>query len=637
MFGALATQNDGKIVVASQVFNNQMVLSRFYSWGANDNSFDTNTAYALPQFVAQLFPTAMAIQPDGKIIVGTQPQGGSDGGTDFVLLRFNADGTLDTTFGGYDALLGSYGVVRTKMSNYPLTGGLESIALQTNGQILAAGYDFATGPVVIRYNQDGTLDSSFGTGGFVRPDTSYAFVYADDGQHTRLALQTDGDILLASGYSLYRLLSTGKADNTFGTAGRVFALQAGALTVDLEGKITLAGTSFSNHFGLERLMPDGSVDAHFGMVGNVVTPLGLSDGAEAVSVLNGRIIVSGFTAQAGSGYQLGVARYMQYNPAASYTVTTPACALTGAPTDLTVTVNDANGELVGDYTGTIHFTSSDPLAVLPADYTFTPADHGRHVFSGASFLGTPGNQTITLTDAANSAVSGSVPVMVENALTTTNDSGVGSLRQAILNAVTNPGVVNTIEVAIGSGPQSIHLLSPLPTITDSVVLDATGQPGYAGKPLIELDGSGAGAGANGLTITGANSLIKGFAINRFSGDGILITGAGATGNVIAGDYIGTDLSGTVALGNLGDGVLINGGASSNTIGGTTAGARNILSGNHRYGLELWSTGPGNAIEGNFIGTDTSGLTALPNWWSGMYVGNGSSNNLIGGSWPERAT
>src|SRR5262249_9461686 len=158
-------------------------------------------------------------------------------------------------------------------------------------------------------------------------------------------------------------------------------------------------------------------------------------------------------------------------------------------------------------------------------------------------------------------------------------------------------------------------LSPLPTITDSVVLDATSQPGYAGAPLIELDGSGAGANANGLTITGANSFIKGFAINRFSGDGVLITGSGATGNVIAGDYIGTDFSGTIALGNGNDGVHIQNGAGNNTIGGTTPGTRNITSGNHRYGMELWGTGPGNVVEGDYIGTDESGLAALPNWWS----------------------
>src|SRR5262249_30405413 len=149
-------------------------------------------------------------------------------------------------------------------------------------------------------------------------------------------------------------------------------------------------------------------------------------------------------------------------------------------------------------------------------------------------------------------------------INTTADSGAGSLRQAILDSNANAGA-DTIDFSIGSGAQTIALLSGLPAITESVAIDATTQPRYAGTPLIELPGDSAGSGASGFTITAAGSTIQGFVINRFSTAGILIRGASATGNTVAGNYIGTDASGTAALANV-VGIQIDTGAGSNTIG-----------------------------------------------------------------------
>src|SRR5262249_15282431 len=104
----------------------------------------------------------------------------------------------------------------------------------------------------------------------------------------------------------------------------------------------------------------------------------------------------------------------------------------------------------------------------------------------------------------------------------TNDSGAGSLRQAILSANGSPGT-DTIQFRIGTGPQQITPASRLPAITGPAILDATSQPGYAGVPLIELDGSGAGAGVTGLTITGGGSTVLGLQIDHFTGDGIDLT------------------------------------------------------------------------------------------------------------------
>src|SRR6266511_3569942 len=105
-------------------------------------------------------------------------------------------------------------------------------------------------------------------------------------------------------------------------------------------------------------------------------------------------------------------------------------------------------------------------------------------------------------------------------VTSTADSGAGSLRQAITDA-NNHGGADRINFAIGSGARTISPASRLPSLSDGTTLDATTQPGYAGKPLIEINGSGAG-GVDGLKITGSGVTVQGLIINRFNGSGILV-------------------------------------------------------------------------------------------------------------------
>src|SRR5262249_20096432 len=157
----------------------------------------------------------------------------------------------------------------------------------------------------------------------------------------------------------------------------------------------------------------------------------------------------------------------------------------------------------------------------------------------------------------------------------------GSLRAAILAANATVGVAETITFNIpttDSGYNSstrIFVIQPtaaLPPITDPVILDGTTEPGFAGKPIIHLNGSSAGAGGvAGLTISAGGSVVRGLIINRFSGDGIDLTTNG--GNVIRGNYIGTAVGGLSAAANGGVGILIA--SPNNTIGGGTAAARNL--------------------------------------------------------------
>jgi hypothetical protein len=205
-------------------------------------------------------------------------------------------------------------------------------------------------------------------------------------------------------------------------------------------------------------------------------------------------------------------------------------------------------------------------------------------------------------------------------VTNTNDSGPGSLRQAILDANTSRlGPADTIAFNIpGAGAHTITPISALPEIRDQVTIDGTSQPGFAGTPVIEL--AGPGTGMDGLTLRGDNSSVKGLVIHGFNQAIVLL----AKGNVIAGNYIGTDVTGTVALPNS-VGVVISFPYDDNLIGGTTAGSGNLISGNREEGVIIGSSH--NQVQGNKIGTDVTGTVALPNS-VGVVTGNDA---LIGGT------
>jgi uncharacterized repeat protein (TIGR01451 family) len=183
------------------------------------------------------------------------------------------------------------------------------------------------------------------------------------------------------------------------------------------------------------------------------------------------------------------------------------------------------------------------------------------------------------------------------------------LRDAILaaNANGNADHVDVIDFAIGTGPKTIHLTSPLPPITQPLEIDGTTQPGGTGAPQIEIDGSAAGS-TSGFVVQASNSRITGLVINHFQSSGVVL--ATGSSNVVAGNYIGTDASGTQAARNNVDGVTISSSSSSNRIGGPTEADRNVISGNGRYGVYVGAEP--NDIEGNYIGTNAVGAEAVAN-------------------------
>jgi len=238
-------------------------------------------------------------------------------------------------------------------------------------------------------------------------------------------------------------------------------------------------------------------------------------------------------------------------------------------------------------------------------------------------------------------------------VTTTADVGAGSLRQAILDANANPGLDEIVFNILGAGTQTIQPLSALPTITDPVVIDGYTQPGASpntnvpGLGLnavlkIELDGTMvAGANVSGLHITAGNSTIRGLVINRFPHHNILnecailleVNG----GNVVEGNYIGTDVSGTAVPLRFGVAPISTNGvgifnSAGNVIGGLVPAARNLISGHQRLGVFIvGDAANGNLVQGNLMGTDHTGAAVLKQGvQSGVGLEGGAANNTVGG-------
>lgn len=216
-------------------------------------------------------------------------------------------------------------------------------------------------------------------------------------------------------------------------------------------------------------------------------------------------------------------------------------------------------------------------------------------------------------------------------VTTTADSGPGSLRQAIIDSNLHPpqgSDQNFIGFHIpGSGVKSIRPQSPLPAILYSVEFDGRGQNGYGMAPVIEINGVIAGANASGLRVVSGVLTLKGIAINNFRRNGIYVSSPGRIGS-ITNCRIGTDVTGMIDRGNGSDGIYLTGGFSDPDVKSflvpsfseaSVEGyrrARNVISGNGGNGIRVTNSHPVH-IGGNYIGTDANGLEDLGNDENGI--------------------
>lgn len=299
---AVAIQSDNKVVAVgladSPSFARRFGLARYNPDGSLDFTFGSGGKVITNVSGGDEAAEDVAIQPDGKIVVAGH-EGSLSGLSNFVVARYNPNGSLDATFG-------SGGAVKTPFLR-TMVAAL-AIALQPDGKIIAAGtglLNLEPGgglfnvSVMTRYNPDGSLDQTFGMGGRV---TTNGSGIGD------LALQPDGKIVAAAGFSflILRLNTDGSPDMTFGSGGQVdnpplggVAMTSNGVAIQADGKIVCVGgavtpPSHNVDFGVVRLNTNGTVDATFGAGGVAKVDLGNEEAAQDVAIqLNGRIVVSG--------------------------------------------------------------------------------------------------------------------------------------------------------------------------------------------------------------------------------------------------------------------------------------------------------------------------------------------------------
>jgi uncharacterized delta-60 repeat protein len=355
MEAGVALQADGKIVVSGNGF----AVTRYNSDGSFDTSFGTGGKVAPSQLGTSL-AYGIVVQPDGKIVA-------SGDGSEFGLARLGSGGSLDPSFGVAGKATASFG------SSVDLQA--HSLVIQSDGKLVVAGSadnagqnDFA----LVRYNIDGSLDATFGSGGEVTTDfasgTDVAFSVTLQADGKIVAAGVTQDMAGAENLALARYNADGSLDATFGTGGRVTTdigtlEHAESVKIQSDGKIVVAGYTFVGpgaDFVLLRYNSDGSLDSSFGSGGKVVTDLG-SDRDEADSLViqaDGKIVVAGSTGS-GSGSDFAVARYnsdgsLDTSFGAGVVLNGPAFFTEGrspAVLNAHATVQDAELETIGNYAG----------------------------------------------------------------------------------------------------------------------------------------------------------------------------------------------------------------------------------------------------------------------------------------------
>jgi uncharacterized delta-60 repeat protein len=275
---ALAIQADGRLVVGGSS------LARYQPDGSLDSSFGTDGKVFLLGVVDTLY--ALALQADGKIVAAGKASYNQGRNSAFAVVRYNSDGSLDASFG-------TGGTVITRIGRMDAAG---DVAIQTDSKLVVVGKSFngrSIDFVMVRYNPDGSVDASFGTGGQTTSDfcahkfqeeSADSIWLGSIGGGWSIGLQANGKIVatgvpssvLCHGFVLLRYNADGSPDVTFGKAGRVTTPivkddgYSSALVLQEDGKIVVVGSSIGG-LAMVRYNPDGSLDPTFGTQGKVTT------------------------------------------------------------------------------------------------------------------------------------------------------------------------------------------------------------------------------------------------------------------------------------------------------------------------------------------------------------------------------
>ncbi|MEO6688257.1 MAG: delta-60 repeat domain-containing protein [Dokdonella sp.] len=325
----VVVDTNGNVVLAGSAGGNKSTLARLTPTGALDATFGTS-GVATNDLSVNLSDGLRAIvrMADGRYVAcGTFFSVGT--ATDFVVARFNSNGSLDGTFDG-----SGYAVTSFLQSGAggSLFDQCNAVAIQSDGKIVSAGYTAENGPnhvALTRHSAAGVLDAGFGSGGKV--DINASFTANGNSEARALVVQPDGKLLVA-GYAfgpgnaeflVIRLNADGSPDAGFGTAGITRTPvgpgedMANAMVRQPDGRIVLAGSAIvadgRRDFALARYTTAGVLDTSFGSGGLVTTPVGPSDDVAYALVLMpwGRLIAAGSarTSTGGSGTDLALVSY----------------------------------------------------------------------------------------------------------------------------------------------------------------------------------------------------------------------------------------------------------------------------------------------------------------------------------------
>ena len=301
---SVTVQTDGKIVVAG-LSDGNFALVRYNANGSLDTSFNT-TGKVVTDLGINTTDGGYAVkaQADGKLVVAGMSAG------DFAVVRYNANGSLDTTFNGT-------GKVLTDLGNKTNDGGY-ALSLQADGKLVVAGFtqtgEFNNNFAVVRYNTNGSLDTSFNSTGKVVTDIGSNTI--DDKAHS-VIVQPDGKMVVAGAsgdrnFTLARYNTNGSLDTSFNSTGKVVTDLGRwdygySVTLQADGKIIVAGycanTTDNYDFAVVRYNSNGTLDTSFNGTGKVVTDIGSAtkDLGQSVTVqADGKIVVAGYSNSGGS-------------------------------------------------------------------------------------------------------------------------------------------------------------------------------------------------------------------------------------------------------------------------------------------------------------------------------------------------
>jgi uncharacterized delta-60 repeat protein len=495
---ALALQPDGKIVLAGRSYNGSQdvfALARYNPNGKLDTNFNGTGKVTTAIGSSGDSANALALQPDGKIVAA----GSSNNGTQdvFALVRYNPDGKLDTSFNGT-------GKVMTAMH---LWDDVNALALQPDGKLVAAGASHNGSNVDIglaRYNPNGKLDTSFNGTGKVT-----TAIGSGDDDAIDLALQPDGKLVTA-GYSksasarvfaLARYNPNGSLDTSFNGTGKVTTAigsddQAYGLVLQPDGKLVAAGFSWNGSdvvFALARYRGSTLTAARTGSGSGSVTssPNGINCGSTCSAPFAAVPVTLTATASAGSSFT-GWSGACSGTGKCTVTMSGDRAATARFETNKTLTLTKA-----GSGTGTVN---SSPAGISCGSTCAHAFRHGTAVkltatpSPGSSFLGwsgaCSGTGTCTLTMSANRAATARFET---NKTLTLTKAGIGT------------GTVSSSPAGISCGSTCAHAFR----YGTAVTLSATAS---AGSSFTGWSGACSGTGSCTLTMSAARSVTATFKV-----------------------------------------------------------------------------------------------------------------------------